>query len=85
MFSTESIDHEVLSDPAKHAIAPGGAILFAQIDDQILATCALMPDKRVRGHFELTKMTVTAEYQGSRIGRVLPPNTVSRATLLNAE
>jgi GNAT superfamily N-acetyltransferase len=77
IFSIESIDHEVLSDPAKHVIAPGGAILFAQFDDRILAACALMPDKPVRGHFELTKMAVTAEYQGSGIGRVLLESAVS--------
>jgi len=68
-YTIEPIDHAVLSDPEKHILAPGGAIFFAVLGDEVLGTCALMPESP--GVFELTKMAVTERRQGLGLGRLL--------------
>jgi putative acetyltransferase len=64
--------------PVSHVIAPGGVILFAQVHDCIAGTCALMPKSGLPGHFEFTKMTVTAQFQGRGIGRALLRQIIGR-------
>ncbi|KFN44132.1 bifunctional helix-turn-helix transcriptional regulator/GNAT family N-acetyltransferase [Arenimonas oryziterrae] len=73
-YRIEPIDHAVLSDPEKHILAPGGAIFFAVLGDEVLGTCALMPE--APGVFELTKMAVTERRQGLGIGRRLLQATI---------
>lgn len=68
-FHVEPVDLEVLSDPQSHIIDPGGAILFARQDNEIVATVAVR--NHGRGLFELTKMAVTARCQGAGIGRTI--------------
>lgn len=68
-FYIEQIDHDVLSDPEARIIEPGGAILFAQLDGEIVGTCALLQESP--GVYELTKMAVTERVQGMGIGRAL--------------
>lgn len=68
-FCIEEIDHRVLSQPEAMILQPGGEILFALLDDEVVGTCALLPDGE--GGFELTKMAVTASAQGLGIGRRL--------------
>jgi len=68
-FQIEPIDHAVLSEPEKHILEPGGSILFAVLGEEVVGTCALMPDSP--GVFELTKMAVTNGHQGLGIGRKL--------------
>ena len=68
-FWVEPHDEKVLDDPEKYIIAPGGTIFFAKEGGKILGTVALMKlQERV---FELTKMAVTAEAQGKKIGQKL--------------
>lgn len=68
-FQIEPIDHAVLSEPEKHILDPGGSIVFAMLGEDVVGTCALMPDSP--GVFELTKMAVTGGHQGLGIGRKL--------------
>ena len=68
-YSIEPFDHEVLSNPQKHIIDPGGTILFAMRGDEVVGTCALMLD--APGVYELTKMAVTERHQGLGLGRTL--------------
>lgn len=68
-FYVEQIDHEVLSNPEQRIIEPGGTILFAQLDDEVVGTCALLHESP--GVYELTKMAVTEHHQGLGIGRRL--------------
>ena len=68
-FYLEEIDHLVLSEPETEILAPGGAILFALLDDTVVGTCALKFESP--GVYELTKMAVTEQYQGLSIGRSL--------------
>jgi ribosomal protein S18 acetylase RimI-like enzyme/DNA-binding MarR family transcriptional regulator len=83
-FYVEEIDHRVLSDPETEIIARGGTILFAMLGDEVVGTCALMPEADgadaegvdaegvdVKDTFELTKMAVDEQRQGLGIGRAL--------------
>lgn len=68
-YKIEPIDHAVLSEPEKHILEPGGAIFFALVGDEVVGTCALMPESP--GVYELTKMGVTEGHQGLGLGRRL--------------
>ncbi|NZA25682.1 bifunctional helix-turn-helix transcriptional regulator/GNAT family N-acetyltransferase [Luteimonas sp. SJ-92] len=68
-YQIEPIDHAVLSEPEKHILEPGGAILIALVGDEAVGTCALLVD--APGVYELTKMAVTERHQGLGIGRRL--------------
>ncbi len=68
-FWVEPHDEEVLGNPEKYIITPGGSIFFVKKDDKIIGTVALM--KMEEGIFELTKMAITPEYQGRKIGQKL--------------
>ena len=58
-----------MSRPEQAILEPGGFILLARLEDQIVGTCALINAGRHR--FELAKMAVTPRYQGRHIGRQL--------------
>jgi GNAT superfamily N-acetyltransferase len=68
-FGVEPFDERVFSDPIRHVLEPGGFIVFAQLGDDIVGTCALL--KAGEGRYELAKMAVTERYQGLGIGRRL--------------
>ncbi|WP_366942414.1 GNAT family N-acetyltransferase [uncultured Tenacibaculum sp.] len=69
-FYVEPFDEEVLGKPKHYIIDKGGHIFFAKLNDEIVGTVALMPldDK---GTFELTKMAVSPEHRGHKIGQQL--------------
>jgi len=73
-FTVEPIDKVLLSRPAA-IIKSGGFILFARIGKQIVGTCALLKESDSR--YELSKMAVTASYQGLGIGRRLLESAIS--------
>ncbi len=68
-FYVEDFDKEVLSNPDKYIINPGGHIFFAIEDDIVLGTVALMTAED--GAFELTKMAVRPDQRGKKIGQKL--------------
>ncbi|MBL4594465.1 MAG: GNAT family N-acetyltransferase [Flavobacteriales bacterium] len=68
-FYIEDYDREVLTQPEKYILKDGGQILFALIDGKPIGTVALI--KREEGVFELSKMAVTVDYKGLRIGQKL--------------
>ena len=68
-FWVEPHDEEVLGNPRKYIIEPGGTIFFIQQNDLLIACVALM--KIEDGIFELTKMAVKPEYRGKKIGHDL--------------
>ena len=80
-FWVEPHDEEVLSDPNKFIIEPGGAIFFVKENDDILGTVALM--KMDDSIFELTKMAVTPAAQGKKIGQQLLKHTINFARSQN--
>jgi len=75
-FSVEPVDHQVLSDPERHIIQPGGAIIFARLGELIVGTCALK--YQGDGVFELTKMGVTSTHQRVGIGAALMNAVIER-------
>ena len=68
-FYVEDFDREVLSNPEKYILKPGGYIFFAKEGQKILGTVALM--KHHSGVLELTKMAVLPNQRGKRIGQQL--------------
>ncbi|MCD8079632.1 MAG: GNAT family N-acetyltransferase [Bacteroides sp.] len=69
-FRPESSDYEVFSDPEGKIIGPGGQIFLA-VDEQgtCIGCCALI--RHEAATFELAKMAVAPESQGSGAGRLL--------------
>jgi GNAT superfamily N-acetyltransferase len=76
-FRVEAHDDKVLGDPEKFIIKQGGTIFFAKEGKRILGTVALM--KIEDDVFELTKMAVTPEEQGKKIGQKLMEHTLEFA------
>ena len=68
-FWVEPHDKEVLGNPEKYIIVTGGNIFFVKDEEKIIGCVALM--KIEDGIFELTKMAVSPEYQGKKIGQKL--------------
>jgi DNA-binding MarR family transcriptional regulator len=68
-WTIEDIDRRVLTQPEKYILKPGGAILFALIDGEVIGTCALLQE--APGVFELTKMGVETGWRGVGAGRLL--------------
>ena len=69
-FYVEPFDEEVLSKPETYIINKGGHIFFAILEDEVVGTVALMPTK-TSGVFELTKMAVSPNHRGHKIGQKL--------------
>ena len=81
MFVLEPHDEHVLSHPREAIMAPGGVILFVADDTgAILGTGALMPV--APGVYELTKMGVRPEAQGSGAGGLLLDALIEHARAL---
>lgn len=68
-FSVEAHDREMLDAPEEYIINRGGQIFFAEIDDKIVGTVALIAVGD--DSFELAKMAVDKNYRGFRIGEAL--------------
>ncbi|APG59061.1 GNAT family N-acetyltransferase [Christiangramia salexigens] len=76
-FEVESHDEEVLGDPKKYIIEPGGNIFFIKEDDNILGCVAVMyMEDRI---FELTKMAVKPGFRGKKLGQKLMAYTITYA------
>lgn len=69
-FYVEPFDEEVLSKPQDYIINKGGHIFFAQLNNEIVGTVALMPTNNPKV-FELTKMAVSPQHRGLKIGQLL--------------
>lgn len=80
-FVVEPIDDEVLSHPQTAILDPGGSILLARCQGDIVGTCALI--RQGPGLFELSKMAVTPRYQGLHIGKRLLVAAIERFVALD--
>ncbi|ACT58683.1 bifunctional helix-turn-helix transcriptional regulator/GNAT family N-acetyltransferase [Hirschia baltica] len=82
MFKLEQNDREIIENPRKLIIDRGGVILFAKTPQfGVVGTCALI--KIEDGIFELTKMGVTDNARGLKIGEKLLQATINRAKEMN--
>ncbi|WP_109123705.1 helix-turn-helix domain-containing GNAT family N-acetyltransferase [Dyella sp. C11] len=68
-FRIEDIDRELLGDPERYVLAPGGAIFFARLAGEVIGTCALLQESP--GVYELSKMGVDETFRGMGAGRCL--------------
>lgn len=78
MFEIEDVDREVVEDPERHIIEPGGQILVAETDDEgPLGVCALQ--RTGLDELELTKMGVRPAARGRKIGERLLKRSIFEA------
>ena len=74
---TESHDLMVLDDPKGTILDRGGYIWLAKVANEIVGTAALMNEGH--GIFELAKMSVTKEWQGKGISKLLIETCLKKA------
>lgn len=79
---TEEHDFEVLDNPNKYVLAPGGVIFLAKRGDAIVGSAALV--KMEEGIYELAKMSVAPNERGAGIGKMLLQHCLSAAKQLHA-
>tara|TARA_B100001059_G_scaffold110630_1_gene110768 strand:+ start:69 stop:533 length:465 start_codon:yes stop_codon:yes gene_type:complete len=77
-FCVEDYDKQVLSRPEKYIIKKGGIILFAEYNNDIVGTVALMPTNNKKT-YELTKMAVNPNYRNIKVGQKLLVKIISIA------
>lgn len=82
-FVVEDRDWEVLNDPVKFILSPGGALVMAWQDGVAIGTCALL--KMGEGSFEVAKMTVSEEHRGFGIGKQLLAHVIEHARAMGAK
>jgi ribosomal protein S18 acetylase RimI-like enzyme len=73
-FAIEPHDREQLDDPKNAIILPGGQIFFAQVQDKIVGTVALIVEGT--DTYELAKMAVTSAHRGQGIGNLLMQSAI---------
>jgi putative acetyltransferase len=82
-FQVEAKDLVVLNDPKGAILDAGGYILLAEIGNQPVGCCALLPmGERA---FELSKLAVAPEYRGTGTGRKLVAAVIEKARQLGAQ
>jgi len=81
-FVLEDKDREVLGDPVKYILNPGGQILFAIVAGRAVGCCALAPEGP--GVYEVAKMAVTEGFQGQGIGRQILERVIETAREMGA-
>ena len=79
-FKVEPIDIEYLDKHQEKILEPGGVILFASFEGQIIGTVALI--KKSYDEYELAKMGVDEGFQGRQIGKKLGLAAIERAKRL---
>ena len=79
---TESHDLEVLDDPQKTVLDPGGFIFLAIKKGDVIGSAALIPTGD--GEFELAKMCVRPEWQGRGLSRLLLQKCIDQAVSIQA-
>jgi DNA-binding MarR family transcriptional regulator len=82
-YEVEPEDEKVLSDPENYYLSSGGAILMALYGDKPVGTCALK--QAGEGIVEMSKMTVSKEMRGKKLGELLGKAIVEKAREIGAE
>ena len=67
-FYVEPYDEMVLSNPKNYIIDNGGFIFFIKFNSKIVGTVALINKEEC---YELSKMAISPEYQGLKLGQKL--------------
>jgi ribosomal protein S18 acetylase RimI-like enzyme len=81
-FTLEPLDVNVLKNPDRYILAPGGAIVMACVNNEIAGTVGLRYlEPRI---FEFTKMAVDKKFRGLKIGQALAEAAIEKAKTLGA-
>lgn len=75
-FAIEPHDLLYFADPEATIIRPGGDIVFAELDGEIVGTCSLVKEG---DSFELVKLAVTEHAKGLGLGEALTVEILRRA------
>lgn len=75
-FAIEPHDLLYFADPEATILRPGGDIVFADLDGEIVGTCSLVKEGE---SFELVKLAVTEQAKGRGIGEALTVEILRRA------
>jgi ribosomal protein S18 acetylase RimI-like enzyme len=78
-FGKNTDDH---LDRPETIIENGGYILFAEYEGQIVGTCAIL--KESNKIFEIADMSVTPEFRGRNIGKLMLSEAIERVRKANA-
>lgn len=81
-FRVENFDAAVFADPEGQILDDGGAILFAETEEGIVGTGALIPMEE--GVYEIAKMGVTDKCQARGIGERLLTELIECARTMGA-
>jgi ribosomal protein S18 acetylase RimI-like enzyme len=82
-FTIEPVDSYVLEQPEEAILKPGGVIMLARYNGNIIGTVALKV--MAPGEYEMTKMCVDEAYQGLGAGKKLCAAAIARAKAINAK
>ncbi|MCF2500603.1 GNAT family N-acetyltransferase [Dyadobacter chenhuakuii] len=82
-YEVEPEDEKVLDDPENYYLKDGGAILIALYQNEVVGTCALKQGES--GTLEMSKMTVSKEMRGKKIGDLLGNAIIEKARDLGAQ
>lgn len=81
-FAMEAPDYQMLDEPQRYILEPGGTILMAEHHGNLVGTCALLNEGH--GVFKLAKMAVSPAAQGLGIGYALGQAALMKARELGA-
>ncbi len=82
-FIVEEMDRKALDNHQVYILDPGGDILFAKYQGEIVGTCALIKVDNER--YELSKMGVKNDFRGKKIGKKLGEAIIKKAKMRNAK
>lgn len=76
-FEVEPYDEQVLGNPEKYILSPGGAIFMASLDGEIIGTFAYI--KKEEDTYEFSKMAITPKHRGKGYGNTMVQFVVDEA------
>jgi N-acetylglutamate synthase-like GNAT family acetyltransferase len=82
-FKNKAVRQVQVENPQEHIIEKGGFIFFAEMDNNIVGTSALLRESHKL--YEIADMAVTPQYQGKHIGKILLQKTIDKAKQLGAK
>lgn len=84
-FTMEKADYQSLDDPQQYLIDPGGSVLVALYEGEVVGTAALQKMDDPDYDFELVKMSVSPRAQGMGIGYQLGLSALDKAREMGAK
>jgi GNAT superfamily N-acetyltransferase len=81
-FTIEARDAEILAEPERIILEPGGRIFFALLQGEAVGCCALLPSGDRQ--YEVSKMAVTESCRGLGVGRRLMGCVIAEARVAGA-